>query len=342
MKNNFFKSVLVAAVATFSFTLNAQTVSDFENLTLPSDSFWSGFDQPYGAVFTSGNAEFYNYVDYDAMYDFFFWDKGWAYSNKGDSVTAGYTNEYSTRAGSGYSGSSTFAIGKNNSVIRLTGNAAGKVVEGFYVTNSTYTYYSMNDGDFFGKQFGSPNNANGDPDGTNGEDWFLLTVKKYHNGVLSSDSVNFYLADFRFSDNLQDYILKTWKWVDLSSLGNADSLLFQLNSSDVGQFGMNTPGFFCIDNFTTRDVAVSVNERLSDNVNVSVYPNPAADFITLNFSDATETAQVYIFDAVGKMIYNENMPAKQHRISVAAFKSGLYRVVIKGDNFAYAKNFVKQ
>ena len=36
--------------------------------------------------------------------------------------------------------------------------------------------------------------------------------------------------------------------MDLGSLGRVDSLMFALESTDVGEWGMNTPAFFCIDN----------------------------------------------------------------------------------------------
>jgi hypothetical protein len=64
--------------------------------------------------------------------------------------------------------------------------------------------------------------------------------------------VHFYLADYRFEDNAEDYIVKTWEWFDLSSLGRADSLMCTLGSSDTGMFGMNTPAYFCVDNLTIK------------------------------------------------------------------------------------------
>jgi len=67
--------------------------------------------------------------------------------------------------------------------------------------------------------------------------------------------VEFYLADFQFTDNAFDYILDGWTWVDLSSLGSAvKTLEFALSSSDTGMWGMNTPAYFALDNllFATR------------------------------------------------------------------------------------------
>ena len=59
--------------------------------------------------------------------------------------------------------------------------------------------------------------------------------------------VEFYLADYRFADNGEDYIVDTWEYIDLSSLGAVKSLEFGLSSSDVGDFGMNTPAYFALD-----------------------------------------------------------------------------------------------
>ena len=58
----------------------------------------------------------------------------------------------------------------------------------------------------------------------------------------------FYLADYR--DGKSD-ALSAWTWVDLTGLGdNVSRLEFRMDSTDVGQFGMNTPAYFAIDNLT--------------------------------------------------------------------------------------------
>ena len=68
--------------------------------------------------------------------------------------------------------------------------------------------------------------------------------------MLGTDSVDFYLADYRFADNSEDYIVKDWTFVSLEALGDVDSLLFSLTSTDNdSMFGMNTPAYFCMDNF---------------------------------------------------------------------------------------------
>jgi hypothetical protein len=63
---------------------------------------------------------------------------------------------------------------------------------------------------------------------------------------MPTGKVEFYLADFR---NGKSLIVKDWTYVDLSSLKLVDRIKCTLTSSDNGDYGMNTPGYFCIDNF---------------------------------------------------------------------------------------------
>jgi hypothetical protein len=255
-KFNLITVMLLACMAAYT-----QTVSTFENLTLPADTFYNGSDLAGG--FSSGNAYFAN--DYDTTY--FSWS-GFSYSNVTDTISAGYGNQYSAITGVGYNNSANYAVADEygNAKIILTGNAAGKLVNGLYITNNTYAYYSMKDGDMFAKKFGGT--TGNDPD------WFKIQAKAWLNGTVKPDSVEFYLADYRFSDNSQDYIVRDWQWLSLLPLGNADSIQFFLSSSDNGSFGMNTPAYFCLDNFTTIDIA-------------NVAPTVASDEVTINY--ATDT-----------------------------------------------------
>jgi hypothetical protein len=250
-----------------------QTISTFENLTLASDTFWDGSDLSGG--FGSGNAYFVN--DYNTS--FFSWS-GFTYSNMQDSTTPGYDNQYSAITAGGYSGSSNYAIADEygNAKILLTGNAAGKPVKGFFVTNTTYAYLSMKDGDAFAKKFGGATGA--DPD------WFRLRALGWHNGALKAQAVDFYLADFRSADSMQDYIVRDWRWLDLQSLGDVDSILFSLSSSDTAFGYMNTPAYFAMDNFATSDQQNDPPIAVNDYV-VTNYLNDTSIAVLANDFDTT-------------------------------------------------------
>jgi hypothetical protein len=253
-------SFTLLALTCIVFSAFAQHDATFENLTLAPNSYYDGSDLSGG--FLSGDAYFYNF--YDTAYGGY-WADGFVYSDVKNDTTAGYTNEYASAADGGAFGSDNYAVaytGGGAPVIALRGFAPGHPVYGFYVTNSTYAYLSMKNGDQFAKKFGGPTGT--DPD------WFRLTVKGYLNGNVVPDSVDVYLADFRSPDTTQHYILHSWQFVNLQSLGNVDSLFFLQYSSDTGAYGMNTPAYFCMDNFITTDGAPVVNTvAVTDTVSIS-------------------------------------------------------------------------
>jgi hypothetical protein len=253
--------------------LFSQTVSTFENLTLPADTFWNGSDLSGG--FSSGNAYFVN--DYDTSFSSW---SGFVYSDMKDSTTAGYGNQYSAITGGGYNGSSNYAIADEygNAKILLTGNAAGKTVNGFYVTNTTFAYQSMKQGDAFAKKFGGASGT--DPD------WFRLRALGWKNGALKQQAVDFYLADFRSADSTQDYIVRDWRWIDLQPLGDVDSILFNLASSDTAFGFMNTPAYFAMDNFTTSDQQNAAPIANDDTV-ITTYLNATLIAVLANDFDTT-------------------------------------------------------
>jgi hypothetical protein len=228
-------------VVSVSMGWSQVTKSDFDNLTLSPNSYADGSNG--SGNFSSGDAIFQNkYHQATSPSDYSYWTDGFAYSNQVNAnISPDYTNQYSAVTGKDYSGNGNYALGKDGAKIYLTGAAVNTTVTGFYLTNSTYAALSMEQGDGFAKKFGGT--SGNDPD------YFKLTITGYTGGAATSTTVVMDLADFTNSDNSFDYVLKNWRWVDLRPLGNIDSLSFALSSTDNGLYGMNTPGYFVIDEF---------------------------------------------------------------------------------------------
>ena len=233
---------LMSLILAFAITnVAGADIANFDDLSLAPESYWNGSDESGG--FQSGSAWFNNsYTDWGG--GSYSWN-GFAYSNITDTNTSGLDGQYNAIPGGGQNGSANYAIGFDPVAAgfgteppTMTVDSAC-TVEGFYVTNNNYAYYSMLDGDVLAKKFGGGSG--------NDEDWFLLTIIGKDVGGVTSGTVDFYLADYRFGDNSLDYIVETWEYVDLTSLGVVKSLEFSLSSSDVGEYGMNTPAYFAID-----------------------------------------------------------------------------------------------
>jgi len=164
----------------------------------------------------------------------------------------------------------------------------------------------------------------------NDPDFFRLDIQKYSNGALAPQVVEFYLADYRFEDNNEDFIVDDWQWVDLTSLGNVDSLFFTLVSTDVGDFGINTPLFFSIDNLEISEEVSTSNENiLLTSDQVSVYPNPAVDEIYLDLGTIESAVDLTIFDGLGRQVFHQAMTPFQSNIDISNLEKGTYFLQVR-------------
>ncbi len=307
--------------------LGAQTTVDFESFNLDPESFLNGSDNNGG--FTAGNIFMKN--NYNPTYNSWI---GFAISNTTDVSTPGFENQFSAITGEGYESSSNYAVSYafSPSVIRLENEAMGEVVNGFYITNSTFAFINMRDGGAPGKRFGG---ATG-----NDPDFFLLTIQKYYQGNLSTETVEFYLADFRSDNNDEDYIVDEWTYVDLTSLGKVDSLFFSLSSSDNGNYGMNTPAYFCVDNFTTSDGIVA-STTVAEVPTFSVHPNPTTDRVNVQL-EAGQKGVCNIYNSLGQLLFSRQLQDDNTAIDVEGFNAGHYLIEVRTEQQTSSRWLVKQ
>ena len=231
----------MALVVVLFVTALRANVADMEDLSLAPASFDDGSDGAGG--FISGGAMFNNAYDTN----FSSWS-GFAYSNVQDTTTPGFGNQYAAFTGGGAGGSENYAVAFVSAppfgiTPRVTFGAPATVSSAM-ITNTTYAAISMRDGDSFAKQFGGVNGT--DPD------YFKLTFIGLDTADNETGRVDFYLADYRDPDSASDYIVDTWESVDLSPLGMVSAVEFGLETTDVGQFGPNTPFYFALDNLEFR------------------------------------------------------------------------------------------
>ena len=215
---------------------------DFENLAIDGSLYWNGSD--LSGKFSSGNISFKN--NFSAAFGS--WD-GFACSQKADVTTPGYGNQYSVYDAS--NGANKFAIYYppfGSDAFASFPSGSEYTVKSVSVCNSTYTALTIKNGDpSFAKKFGGT--TGNDPD------WFKVTAIGYNAAGDSVKSVDFYLADYRFTDKTKDYIIEKWSTFDLTGLGKINKLTFRFSSTDNGAWGMNTPSYICIDNLKYEDIS---------------------------------------------------------------------------------------
>lgn len=219
-------------------------IIDFSDKSLGTNSYYNGGPTTNTLGWSSGGALFGN--GYNSSWGS--WN-GFAYSNVNAPTTPGWENEYAAVTGTGYGGSGIYAVAYSGSqdFINLPANYRPASVQ---VTNTAYAYYDMVNGSGFSKKFGGVSGAD--------TDWLRLTFTGYEGpgatGAQTGITVDFYLADYRFANSAQDYIVNAWQQIDLSPLADASSIGLSWSSSDVGAFGINTPTYVAIDNLTITAV----------------------------------------------------------------------------------------
>tara|TARA_B110000037_G_scaffold90752_1_gene107406 strand:- start:746 stop:1321 length:576 start_codon:yes stop_codon:yes gene_type:complete len=191
----------------------------------------------------------------------------------------------------------------------------------------------MEQGSGFSKKFG----------GTDGNDpdYFRILVNYIDatDNVLKVDTV--YLADFRFEDNSQDYILKDW--LDIKTFDQKDlffnKIVFTLESSDVGMFGMNTPAYFCLS--TDFDMTGSI-AKSNKAIQVLAYPNPTLDKLNLQAENLIENVQIISLDGRVLESGQNQVQSKNVTVSTRELTPGIYFAVVTTSKGTATKRFVKQ
>ena len=283
------KKILFSVISLFLVNgIQAQIIANFESQPLPSTNYWKGVAPvPTESGFSDNTLFFPN--TYDTAYGGFW--SGWGYSALSDSMSISYANnELAAFPAKGANNSTIYAVAyesynPNFNHFKLM---PASFIQTMRITNTTIAYRSMQNGDGFAKKFGG---ATG-----NDPDFFKITFEGYYLNNFKG-SVDFYLADFRYTNQANDYILKDWGTANLQTLGLVDSVTFKLSSSDTNSLGMKTPAYFCLDNVTLMP---SSNSDIKADDFVQVYPNPFSDFVYV--SNPTSVKLSYqLLDIAGRI-----------------------------------------
>ena len=237
-------------------TPEVATFEDIQDITDPVDGHISvgTEDDDDREFFTSGDYAFASGCMSD--WDYWYW---FGYASRTETKYETLDDQWNNIVGGGYDGSATYGVAfaaEFNGPCYATLLTEPAVVPGFYITNSSYAYTSMLNGDGFAKKFEKG-------------DWFKLTITGYDADDEVTGTKDYYLADLR--DAKKAYIINDWRYVDLSCLGTVAKLGFELTSSDTGDWGMNTPAYFCFDNFGAEGTEVLPTKNVTLPLEVATF-----------------------------------------------------------------------
>ncbi len=294
------------------------SVATFEETTLDAESNWYGDGEPED-MYAGKVYDFYSgrYM-FTGMKHSSGWWNGYALSNETSTSYASLSDQFRSAAGGAHSGSN-YAVYYYDSwdlESRITNiyDEAGAAISGMYVTNAAYALNSILNGD----DYGSTPFAQGD--------YFKMIIKGYDNEDNATGTVDFYLADYRSENEADHYALNTWKWCDLSSLGEVSSLHITFESSQSNIYGPLTPLYVCIDD---------VNGTPDPNTGVEAIAAPVAAKIAAAGKNVTITAEAAgytaeVFSTAGTLVASQKSCNGVTTLDLSELQPGIYIVRAAG------------
>ncbi len=189
---------------------------------------------------------------------------------------------------------------------------------GFYVCNNSFTYYVVQKGNSYARKFEQG-------------DWLKLIVHGVDEAGNETCTVEYYLADYRSEKSEEWTLNKSWKWIDLSSLGKVSLLYFSMESTDMGERSMKTPAYFCLDRLMVMTDPASVDESLS--ATTTVYYDRAASAVRI---ESAESVEAVVYNSRGVLVMRQRVEGTAS-LDMSGTPSGVYIVRCGGKSLKIVK-----
>ena len=111
-----------------------------------------------------------------------------------------------------------------------------------------------------------------------------------------------------------------------------------VNGTNVLDWTLGEPATFTLDNgtnlltqgFHQNDLLITQVENLDNSFGVTVFPNPTADFVQIQFDKATDNNVIELFSVEGKLLLSETKNATNiSQINMSNYANGTYLLKIK-------------
>ncbi|MDR2469430.1 MAG: DUF4465 domain-containing protein [Tannerella sp.] len=196
---------------------------------------------------------------------------------------------------------------------------------GVYLNSHPWPYYSNLYGDPFARAL--------DQEG----DYYKVIISGRNEADEETGKVEYLFAEYKDGKLRQS---KEWEWVDLSPLGKINRLMFQLTSTDTGEWGMNTPAYFCMDKLQVK-TSGSNGIVLPVVASARAFPNPADDRLIIT---GTAIRDVTVHDLSGRTVYRlpaDNSPSELI-IPVFHWAKGIYMIRITDSTGTSSHKIIKR
>jgi hypothetical protein len=195
---------------------------------------------------------------------------------------------------------------------------------GVYLNNHPWPYYS----NLYGDDYARALNREGD--------YFKVIFHGLNAEEEETGTVEYRLAEYKAGRLEQS---RDWQWVDLSSLGRIKRLSMTFESTDVGQWGMNTSTYYCLDKLQLRTSVTGIQSP--DRMAIKVYPGSVSD--RLFVESASKIDRLIISDIHGRIVYQKTFRGDfRIEIPVSGWNQGVYILKTTSGQRESIQKFIKK
>lgn len=90
------------------------------------------------------------------------------------------------------------------------------------------------------------------------------------------------------------------------------------------------------------DSATSIENYITNSVDVAIYPNPATDYLTVTWNEPSEYFMISVYNLTGEELLNLPVFSSRSEMNISALPSGMYLLKLTGSNKAGSHLFIKQ
>jgi hypothetical protein len=132
--------------------------------------------------------------------------------------------------------------------------------------------------------------------------------------------------------------IATWQW----SLNNADGTAGQNVIAAVDFYGTNdqqTAGLYYIDDVQLIESTGVYTEEVQA-ARIAMWPNPANNQLNIALPASTQSANVQIFDAQGRVVANTMVTSAMQTLDITAFEAGIYTIRVACEEKVFVQKVV--
>lgn len=193
-----------------------------------------------------------------------------------------------------------------------------------------------------------------------GSNWAMNILVNYSNEIWYQDE--YYISDV---DTVGTYVTDQWTHFKFEINFELDTIFFfvdnvlahsstfsksvnstpSLNLDIINFYGLSglngvINSYYYIDDFKVVDLAHTAVISDYEKKEISIFPNPAKDVVTINTIDNLK--DILIYDMSGKIVHHEILTGTKYQFSLGALSSGIYTIQITTETETTTEKLIVQ